>query len=241
MRPTIWLALGLTATVCLAGCAPLAKTKGGKGGGLIMPPRFEGTCHEEKWDPILGTTQACGVCGGDCVGHTPATYLKQVLTCGGGCGEIYWGPWISEPPSGCDPCDDHGNWMGPQDCGPSFATRFVHSASNLFGGRDADDHAGKGCTSCVDGKGAVVAGKGMPIGKGGKGGKGGDVIIHDAEIEHDVITDGSIGAPAPPPVTSASRTVPLLRQEEVRTSGQSRFGWLPRIPLHSSRGQFRSE
>lgn len=244
MRSMIWLALGLSATVWMAGCAPLSKSKVGKGGGMIVPPRFEGSCTEEKWDPILGTTQACGVCGGDCIGHTPATYLKQALTCGGGCGEIYWGPWISEPPSGCDPCDDHGNWVGPQDCGPNFLTRFAYSATNLFGGREADEFVGKGGSSCVGGKCGVAQVKG---GKG-KGGKGGGDVIFEGEYLQEEAVDGSVGAPTPPPITSASRNVPLLRDEAPQATMNAQSGWrfprmpqLPQIPLRSARGQFRAE
>jgi hypothetical protein len=238
MRSMIWLALSLSVTVWVAGCAPLSKSKVGKGGGMILPPRFEGSCSEEKWDPILGTTQACGVCGGDCVGHTPATYLKQVLTCGGGCGEIYWGPWISDPPSGCDPCDDHGNWVGPQDCGPPFLTRFASSATNLFGGREGGELAGKGGSACVGGKCGVAPGK------GGKG-KGGGEVIFEGEYWQEGAMEGSVGAPTPPPVTSASRNVPLLRDETPRDATTARSGWrlpsIPQIPLRSARGQFRAE
>jgi len=31
----------------------------------------------------------------------------------GGCGELYWSEWHSDPPACCDPCDDCGNWVGP--------------------------------------------------------------------------------------------------------------------------------
>jgi hypothetical protein len=30
-----------------------------------------------------------------------------------GCGEIYRGDYASDPPVCCDPCDGHGNWIGP--------------------------------------------------------------------------------------------------------------------------------
>ena len=38
-------------------------------------------------------------------------------SCGKGCGEIYMGEWISDPPDCCDPCDQcYGQWTGPHGC-----------------------------------------------------------------------------------------------------------------------------
>jgi len=37
--------------------------------------------------------------------------IAQGLTCGSGCGEVYWGEWISTPPKP-DPCDSCGNYTG---------------------------------------------------------------------------------------------------------------------------------
>jgi hypothetical protein len=44
--------------------------------------------------------------------------LRDSLCCSGGCGEFYAHPWINDPPDQCDPCDDHGGWIGPHPCGP---------------------------------------------------------------------------------------------------------------------------
>ncbi|TWT30073.1 hypothetical protein [Blastopirellula retiformator] len=41
------------------------------------------------------------------------SYLRKKATCGSGCSdETYWGEWWSDPPK-CDPCDCHGNYIGP--------------------------------------------------------------------------------------------------------------------------------
>lgn len=35
----------------------------------------------------------------------------------GGCGELYWNEWHSDPPACCDPCDNCGTWVGPSSAG----------------------------------------------------------------------------------------------------------------------------
>lgn len=40
---------------------------------------------------------------------------------GQGCGEIYRGDYASDPPACCDPCDGHGNWIGP---GSGYRARY---------------------------------------------------------------------------------------------------------------------
>lgn len=78
--------------------------------------------------PTASCGNACGpTCGPSCDGHCSpfklclpivspkviASYLHSKVTCGSGCGdEVYWGEWWSDPPK-CDPCDCHGNWIGP--------------------------------------------------------------------------------------------------------------------------------
>jgi hypothetical protein len=55
--------------------------------------------------------ESCATCPTDC-GLLPA--LRRGFTCGKGCGEVYWGEWISDPPDCCDPCDQcYGQWTGP--------------------------------------------------------------------------------------------------------------------------------
>jgi hypothetical protein len=64
-----------------------------------------------------------------------------MLTCGSGCGELYWDEWLSDPPDACDPCDNCGNWIGPQLPGPSCFHRFLAGSCSLWGYR----WMGQGC------------------------------------------------------------------------------------------------
>lgn len=53
--------------------------------------------------------------------YTPSCGSGCGLGCAsGGCGEVYWGEWMSDPPAPCDPCDDCGNWTG--GCGTGCGT-----------------------------------------------------------------------------------------------------------------------
>lgn len=110
-------------------------------------------------EPGCGCEPACGVggCGSACgggacgCGHCPlasglgfgihaiGSELRRLtaplgLCCPnggcGGCGELYWNEWHSDPPSCCDPCNDCGDWVGPSNAGvavphQSFETRRV--------------------------------------------------------------------------------------------------------------------
>jgi len=113
------------------------------------------TCCGSLSDPILGDCSRCGVCGGsDCPGYTPCGYLKYMLTCGSGCGEIYYNEWISDPPDCCDPCDDCGNWC--QGCGTHRRRLVIDGVRDLIAGLrtvsclatcDGTD-CGSGCRGC---------------------------------------------------------------------------------------------
>jgi len=112
--------------------------------------QYEPSACCDSWDPVLGSTDACGVCGGTCQGHTPAQHMKYMLTCASGCGEIYWGEWFSDPPDDCDPCDDWGHWIGPVDCsGPSCLESVASGWCNLWGYRNGGGKGGKGQGGCV--------------------------------------------------------------------------------------------
>lgn len=66
-----------------------------------------------------GDGSACNDCGrplGSCICH-PFQAMGRHLTCGKGCGDVYWDEWHSDPPDPCDPCDDcYGNFVGPRCC-----------------------------------------------------------------------------------------------------------------------------
>jgi hypothetical protein len=59
----------------------------------------------------------CGFCSG--CGYLLST-LCSCCPCGGCCGETYWSEWHNDPPRCQDPCNCHGDWIGPScpSCGP---------------------------------------------------------------------------------------------------------------------------
>lgn len=150
----------------------------------VMDTPYAPSMHHAGWDPVVGSCDTCGTCGGTCEGHTPAGYLGHTLTCASGCGQVYWGPWLSDPPDECDPCDDCGNWVGERCCPPKLRHRLV---AGLHGARHCDMCGGKGCASC--GKGSFGKGHGGEIiGEG--------VIVSESEAE-DVLP------PTPDPIDPA--------------------------------------
>ena len=157
----------LTLVSCLLGCH-------------VIETPYVPSGHRGGWDPVLGSCQTCSTCGGDCEGHTPGSYLGHKLACTSGCGEIYWGPWLSDPPADCDPCDDCGNFVGERCCPPKFRHRLL---AGLAGGY-ACDCGGKGCASCSKG--------------------GGDVIYEQAPTDTDIF---EVLPPTPDPIQPASLEV----------------------------------
>jgi hypothetical protein len=128
--------------------------------------------HSESWDPVLGSCGTCGVCEGDCLGHTPASFLKHNLTCGSGCGDIYWDEWLSDPPDPCDPCDDCGNWIGPQECcPPTMWDRIASGWGSLWGSRSGSCGSCGTCSTCMEShavyggssKGEVIIAPAVPM------------------------------------------------------------------------------
>jgi hypothetical protein len=56
----------------------------------------------------------CGFCC--CCGHILSA-LCSCCPCAGCSGETYWNEWHNDPPRCQDPCNCHGDWIGP-GCGP---------------------------------------------------------------------------------------------------------------------------
>ena len=55
---------------------------------------------------------ACHGCGeiADCRCRVfPGAKLLRCLTCGAGCGDVYWGEWTSDPPEVCEGCPSHAS------------------------------------------------------------------------------------------------------------------------------------
>lgn len=115
---------------------------------VMKTPPYAPSVHHGGGDPVLGSCDSCGTCGGTCDGLTPAGYAGHQLVCASGCGQVYWGPWLSDPPDECDPCDDCGNWIGERCCPPKLRHRFL---AGLHGARYCGDCGGKGCKGCGKG------------------------------------------------------------------------------------------
>lgn len=114
-----------TGPACCGGCEPSCGCDPGCG--------VEPGCGCEPSCGVGGCGDVCGVgCGcGNCpVGETLIFGVRAIgsefrrllaplgmcCPCGsgcGGCGELYWNEWHSDPPACCDPCDSCGSWVGP--------------------------------------------------------------------------------------------------------------------------------
>jgi hypothetical protein len=75
------------------------------------------------------------------------------MACDAGCGDVYWGEWVSDPPAACDPCDCHGGYTGAVS-GPGCYWPFpiLHGLHALWGYRYAPGGSGimydGGCSTC---------------------------------------------------------------------------------------------
>lgn len=125
---------------------------------------YEPPGHAGGWDPVYGACDTCGTCGGTCEGHTPASYIGHQLRCASGCGEIYWGPWLSDPPDQCDPCDDCGEFVGDRCCEPKLRQKLWWTLTGHNGasahGKGCASCGGKGCSSCKSGDCSSCGGNG---------------------------------------------------------------------------------
>jgi hypothetical protein len=108
-----------------------------------------------------------------CVPTGPGDHLCGLFGgCGAGCGEVYWGEWISDPPDACDPCDQCGNYVGEQCC-PEWMrySRFVPWGyrNGSCATRGCNNNCGPGCGVMKHG-GCSVCGE--SVGSCGCGGGG---------------------------------------------------------------------
>jgi hypothetical protein len=103
------LAIASSGCCCFPGnCGPGGEYGGGCCFCLPRPIVWTGECNECGPGGCASCADCCGDCG-------ILALMRRGLTCGKGCGEIYMGEWISDPPDCCDPCDRcHGCWTGPQ-------------------------------------------------------------------------------------------------------------------------------
>lgn len=157
------------------------------------------------WDP-------CGLYAArECLTYwllAPLTFF-QPLFCGGGCGEVYYGPWVNDPPDCCDPCDPCGNWAGPGD---SPQPRTLYGGPWSWHGRYASRRFGPGyCASCR-----------RPAAAGYHG-----VALQEGEV----IPDGPKAAAGPPEVPTRSAlqptpaaAPPITTTSAIRPYGSARYG-----------------
>jgi hypothetical protein len=76
-------------------------------------------------------------------------HLSGSATCGKGCGEVYWGEWVSDPPDCCDPCNSCGDWQNQQCCSPGLLRRVWWGAHGYrLGGQHGDANCCGGCNGC---------------------------------------------------------------------------------------------
>jgi hypothetical protein len=120
-------------------------------------------CHGNAVAESCGSGDCgeCASCGGArCQSGHPWHGTRNMLTCGAGCGEMYWGDWISHPPACGDPCDNCGNWIGDGCCGPWPLFSGLRSLwgyryrSCGCGASDCDgdcSSCGGGCSDCMSG------------------------------------------------------------------------------------------
>ncbi len=190
--------------------------------------------HACGWDPVYGACGTCGVCGGNCEGHTPASYIGHQLRCTAGCGEIYWGPELSYPPPPCDPCDDCGDFVGDRCCEPKFRQRVWWALSGQTG---LLGH-GQGCASC-GGKGSPSLGSKGCASCGGKGCSscGGDVSFSDVPYYE---SDGPTIAPheAPRPEVLPNSPRPAVPEREAPASIRPAQGVSRALPFQIRSARF---
>jgi hypothetical protein len=109
--------------------------------------------------PGVIDTCASGDCG-ECASCGTAAYpghllhgARRAATCGAGCGDMYWGDWLSYPPTCGDPCDDGGDWIGGYCCSPWHifsGLRYLWGYRVRPCGCGVADCDG-GCASCATG------------------------------------------------------------------------------------------
>lgn len=120
MTTSLRWGLGVLATLSLhIGCCSIHVDYEGPHCGLT-PVCLESGCPDN-------TCAAEGACTINGVGHIKQSIAslgsraKNHLTCGSGCGEVYWDEHINEPPT-CDPCGCDNQWHGGcGHCKPWYA------------------------------------------------------------------------------------------------------------------------
>ncbi len=127
------------------------------GGPSALSGRYGAGSVEGCDDCDVAVSAPCdGGCGASCTscagagpfcGHTLTGLLRSMVTCNAGCSDLYWGEWSHDPPDACDPCNNHGDFVGGQCCGPSCWERFWEG---VHGARHCPVGCTSGCNACCD-------------------------------------------------------------------------------------------
>ena len=83
----------------MMGCAQRGAYLGS--GANRMPAVMDSTASHD------GACHRCGEVSACRCRVFPGARLLRCLTCGPGCGDVYWGEWTSDPPEACDGCMAH--------------------------------------------------------------------------------------------------------------------------------------
>ena len=101
--------------VCGGSCGP-AMTE------VAAGPSFPASCG----------TRVPGGCGG--LSGLMLPLLSTRLACGSGCGNVYWGEWLCDPPECCDACNDDGCWAGTAGMAPYAGCRYGGCLQGILAG-----------------------------------------------------------------------------------------------------------
>ena len=158
MSARLMIACALVVLLAGSGCCCYGPQGGAAGGAccLCLPKPIVWCGDQNECGP-----DGCTSCAapGDC---GILSTLRRCKTCGKGCGEIYWGEWISDPPDCCDPCDPcHGRWTGPHGyCSLGPCQRLLAAlhgyrycpkpACDEWCGWFCSKQSGAGCGACGD-------------------------------------------------------------------------------------------
>ena len=226
MEASLRWSVGLVAViVCQVGCCSVQMNCGAPGcrvtpcssahpGSSAQPGGCEGECGMVGLEPLFH-------------GHS---HLKQKIhswaastRCASGCGEVYWGEHVSEPPT-CDPCGMAGDYTG--GCGS--CRPWYSRLRDLWGYRyepsgcsQGDGCSQGGCASCGGAATAGHFGGGHVHGSCASCNQGNvseGEVTYEGESTHSSI-EHATPTPAKPKANAAPTPVPDANASHKRRSG----------------------
>jgi hypothetical protein len=199
MTTSLRWGLGVLTTLALQiGCCSIHVDYEGPHCG-IRPVCSEPACPDES----CAAEGACTINGLGHVRHSLAVLKSQArhnLTCGSGCGEVYWDEHINEPPV-CDPCGCNNQWVSDgTHCKPWYA-RLRDLWGHPYHASDCSDCGGYGpCNDCGHtsyGGQCSHCGQGIHVGRLRKGSSVADSVLLDGESEMIISSSESEAMTAP--------------------------------------------